>query len=195
MKLITKMTINKIKNNNAIQHKTVTNNAAAAFVFALILACITIVLAMPAQAETYPQNPNLGNTPMEGTETFQAFDGKEGLVKIMDDFMIGLVADPRTTQFFNNEKQTFIKAMLVEQMCELMNGGCKYAGRDMKTTHATMKVNREGFNALVEQFQFAMDKHNVRFSAQNKLLAKLAPMYRDVESTTGDAVPPKAAAN
>ena len=135
-------------------------------------------------------NPNLGNTPMEGTETFQAFGGKEGLVKIMDDFMIGLVADSRTKPFFDNNKQTFIKAMLVEQMCELMNGGCKYPGRDMKTAHASMKVNREAFNALVEQFQFAMDKYDVPFSAQNKLLAKLAPMYRDIETTTGVAVPP-----
>ena len=145
------------------------------------------------EAMTHSANlgsPNLGNTPMEGTETFQAFGGKEGLVKIMDDFMVGLVADPRTKPFFDNNKQTFIKAMLVEQMCELMNGGCKYPGRDMKTAHASMKVNREAFNALVEQFQFAMDKHDVPFSAQNKLLAKLAPMYRDIETTTGQAVPP-----
>ena len=149
-----------------------------------------LLLAQPAIAEVYAQNPNLGNTPMEGTSTFQAFGGKEGLVKIMDDFMIGLVADPRTKPFFDNNKQTFIKAMLVEQMCELMNGGCKYQGRDMKSSHANMRVNREGFNALVEQFQFAMDKHNVPFSAQNKLLAKLAPMYREIETTTGVAVAP-----
>ncbi len=156
----------------------------------LISACI-LMLNLPAIAdEAKTANTNLGNTPMEGTDTFQAFGGKEGLVKIMDDFMIGLVADSRTKPFFDNEKQTFIKAMLVEQMCELMNGGCHYAGRDMKTTHASMKVNREAFNALVEQFQFAMDKHNVRFSAQNKLLAKLAPMYREIETTAGDAVPP-----
>ena len=160
-------------------------------VITALLASSTLLLAQPAMAEVYAQNPNLGNTPMEGTETFQAFGGKEGLVKIMDDFMIGLVADPRTKPFFDNDKQTFIKAMLVEQMCELMNGGCKYPGRDMKTSHANMKVNREGFNALVEQFQFAMDKHNVPFSAQNKLLAKLAPMYRDIETTTGVAVAPK----
>ena len=165
------------------------------------LTCVLTTIALPALAnEAMPQksntlNTNLGNTPMEGTATYEAFGGKSGLVKIMDDFMIGLVADPRTTQFFNNDKQTFIKAMLVEQMCELMNGGCQYAGRDMKTTHANMKVNRKAFNALVEQFQFAMDKHNVPFSAQNKLLAKLAPMYRDIESTTGDAVPPKTATN
>ena len=160
-------------------------------VITALLASSTLLLTQPAMAEVYAQNPNLGNTPMEGTETFQAFGGKEGLVKIMDDFMIGLVADPRTKPFFDNDKQTFIKAMLVEQMCELMNGGCKYPGRDMKTSHANMKVNREGFNALVEQFQFAMDKHNVPFSAQNKLLAKLAPMYRDIETTTGVAVAPK----
>lgn len=157
---------------------------------ATALTTSTLLLAQPVLAEMYAQNPNLGNTPMEGTSTFEAFGGKEGLVKIMDDFMIGLVADPRTKPFFDNDKQTFIKAMLVEQMCELMNGGCKYPGRDMKTSHANMKVNREAFNALVEQFQFAMDKHNVAFSAQNKLLAKLAPMYREIETTTGKAVPP-----
>lgn len=159
-------------------------------IFATALATSTLLLVQPVMAEVYAQNPNLGNTPMQGTATFEAFGGKEGLVKIMDDFMIGLVADPRTKPFFDNDKQTFIKAMLVEQMCELMNGGCKYPGRDMKASHANMKVNREGFNALVEQFQFAMDKHNVPFAAQNKLLAKLAPMYREIETTTGKAVPP-----
>lgn len=161
----------------------------------LLLVTSMLIVTQPAFAEVYAANPNLGNTPMEGTETFQAFGGKQGLVKIMDDFMIGLIADPRTTKFFNNEKQTFIKAMLVEQMCELMNGGCKYSGRDMKSSHTSFKVSREGFNALVEQFQFAMDKHSVPFSAQNKLLAKLAPMYRDIEGTTGDAVPPAATAS
>ena len=49
----------------------------------------------------------------------------------------------------------------------------------------SMKVNRAAFNALVEDFQVAMDKHNIPFSSQNKLLAKLAPMYRDIETTTG----------
>ena len=162
-----------------------------------MLVSVALTFSLSAMAEmqaemqtTDAPSANLGNTPMKGTETFKAFGGKEGLVKIMDDFMIGLVADPRTKPFFDNEKQTFIKAMLVEQMCELMNGGCKYPGRDMATAHANMKVNREAFNALVEQFQYAMDKHNVPFSAQNKMLAKLAPMYRQIETTTGDAVPP-----
>jgi hemoglobin len=150
---------------------------------------LTLSLTLSAATDT-PLSSKLGNTPMQGTETFQAFGGKAGLVNIMDDFMIGLVKDPRTKPFFDNEKQTFIKAMLVEQMCALMNGGCQYNGRDMTSAHANMKVNRAAFNALVEQFQFAMDKHDVPFTAQNKLLAKLAPMYREIETTTGAAVAP-----
>lgn len=117
--------------------------------------------------------------------TFEDFGGKPGLVSIMDDFMINLIADPRTRDFFDNEKQDFIKAMLVEQMCELLDGGCKYPGRDMKSAHAQLDINRAQFNALVESFQDAMDKHKVPFASQNKLLAKLAPMYREIEGNVG----------
>lgn len=56
---------------------------------------------------------------------------------------IGLVKDPRTKPFFDNNKQSFIKAILFEQMCELMTGRCKYPGRDMKSSYANMKVNSE----------------------------------------------------
>ncbi len=158
----------------------------------IFVSAISTLFSLPSLsfADESKLNPNLGNTPLEDTKTFQAFGGKEGLIKIMDDFMIGLVNDPRTKPFFDNEKQTYIKAMLVEQMCELLNGGCHYPGRDMKSSHASMKVNRAAFNALVEQFQFAMDKHNVPFASQNKLLAKLAPMYREIETTTGAAEAP-----
>jgi len=145
--------------------------------------------ASQAGADTSHSPTTLGTTVLSETDTFKDFGGKEGLVRIMDDFMINLVNDPVTKPFFDNEKQSFIKAMLVEQMCEILNGGCKYTGRDMTTAHAGMKVNRAAFNALVEDFQLAMDKHNVPFSSQNKLLAKLAPMYRVIETTTGDAAP------
>ncbi len=95
--------------------------------------------------------------------------------------MVGLVTDPRTADFFKNSNQERVKVMLVLQMCELLDGGCKYPGKDMKQAHVGMQVNRAGFNGLVEVFQVAMDQHNIPFTSQNKLLAKLAPMYRDIE--------------
>ncbi|MGH7886432.1 MAG: group I truncated hemoglobin [Candidatus Binatia bacterium] len=169
-------------------------NSKFRFLVAALFAGGLFSITSPIMADTQAPgaaSPNLGATPMTDTKTFQDFGGREGLVKLMDDFMNNLVADPRTKPFFDTPKKEFIKAMLVEQLCEIMNGGCKYSGRDMATAHANMKVNRASFNALVEDLQVSMDKFKIPFSSQNKLLAKLAPMYRAIETTKGDAVPPK----
>ena len=111
---------------------------------------------------------------------YREFGEKAGLVTIMDDFMINLLKDPRTKPAFEDADQNRIKAQLVDQICFILNGPCEYKGAKMKPIHANVGINRENFNALVEQLQFAMDKNHVPFRAQNKLLAVLAPMHRDI---------------
>ena len=111
---------------------------------------------------------------------FKEFGEKAGLIKIMDDFMVNLLKDPSTKPSFENADRQHIKEQLVEQICFILNGPCEYKGAAMKPIHANLAINRENFNALVEQLQFAMDKNNVPFRAQNKLLAVLAPMHRDI---------------
>jgi hemoglobin len=110
------------------------------------------------------------------------FGGREGLAALMDDFMAGLLADRRTRPFFENVDQPAVKQHLADQFCVILGGDCRYTGRDMRAAHAQMGVTRADFNALVEVLQVAMDKRGIPFRSQNKLLAKLAPMYRDIES-------------
>lgn len=112
--------------------------------------------------------------------TFKDFGEKAGLIKIMDDFMVGLLKDSRTKPFFENVDQQRVKEQLVDQICEILKGPCEYKGAKMTPVHKELGLNREHFNALVEQLQFAMDKNNVPFSSQNKLLAVLAPMHRNI---------------
>jgi hemoglobin len=114
------------------------------------------------------------------TAAFKEFGEKAGLVKIMDDFMVNLLNDKRTKPYFENVDQQRVKEQLVNQICEILQGPCKYTGAAMTPIHKEMGVNREAFNALVEQLQFAMDKNNVPFTTQNKLLAVLAPMHRAI---------------
>jgi hemoglobin len=111
---------------------------------------------------------------------YQAFGEKPGLVKLMDDFMTRLVANPLTGPLFGPANQARIKAELVEQFCQLLSGPCTYQGLDMKTAHAQLKIDKAQFNALVEELQNSMNAMDIPFPAQNKLLAQLAPMYRDV---------------
>lgn len=111
---------------------------------------------------------------------FEDFGGKEGLVKVVDDTMINLLADPVTKPFFEKADQVRIKEKLVEQFCAELEGPCKYTGQTMARSHKGLDISHAQFFALVESLQKAMDKNNVPNRAQNKLLAKLAPMHKDI---------------
>ncbi|MGH8107118.1 MAG: group I truncated hemoglobin [Arenimonas sp.] len=113
---------------------------------------------------------------------FKQFGEEAGLVKLMDVFMEKLLADPRMRPFFENSDQARVKKHLVEQFCVILGGPCTYSGRDMKSSHAALGIDRAHFNALVEDLQWAMNKQGIPFRAQNKLLAKLAPMHRQIET-------------
>ena len=108
------------------------------------------------------------------------FGGEAGLTALMETFMVGLVADPRTKPFFANADQERVKRQLTEQFCVILGGDCTYTGRDMKSSHRDMQIGRGDFNALVEHLQDAMDAEGVPTPAQNRLLARLAPMRGQV---------------
>lgn len=111
---------------------------------------------------------------------FHAFGDKPGLVALIDDFMVELVSDPRTRPFFAEVDQNHVKAELVDQFCVILGGPCSYTGRDMAKTHAKLAINEAAFNALIEDLQTVMAKRHIPFRAQNKLLARLAPMHKDI---------------
>lgn len=110
----------------------------------------------------------------------QAFGGAPGLLRLSDDFVDRLNADPRTAPFFKDVNLRNTKKQLADQFCAVLNGPCVYEGETMKNSHADLKIARKDFNALVELLQQSMDAQGVPFAAQNQLLAKLAPMHRDV---------------
>jgi hemoglobin len=127
----------------------------------------------PTAPDPAPAHPEL-------RPVLEQFGGEAGLTKLMDTFMAGLLADEKMGPFFANSDQARVKRQLVEQFCVILGGDCTYTGRDMKSSHAGLGIDRADFNRLVEVLQVAMDQHDVPFSAQNKLLAKLAPMHREV---------------
>jgi len=110
----------------------------------------------------------------------QAFGGPVGLAQLSDVFVDRLRADPRTADFFKDVNARHTKKQLADQFCMVLNGPCIYDGETMKQSHADLKIARKDFNALVEVLQQTMDAQGVPFAAQNQLLARLAPMHRDV---------------
>ena len=136
----------------------------------LLLAC-TSLLCTSGMAQTMaPANDEL----------YKAFGEKTGITQLMDDFVNRVVQDPRIGVQFKDTKLPGLKAKLTEQVCQLTGGPCTYKGADMKSAHAAMDINKGDFNALVENLQSAMEARGIPFTQQNRLLALLAPMHRDV---------------
>ncbi len=142
----------------------------------LILAlCLPMPVAIAAEAVPDPAPAHAELRPV-----FDAFGGREGLDALMEDFMAILLEDPRMRPFFENVEHDRVKRQLAEQFCAILGGGCSYSGRDMRESHEGHIITRADFNALVEDLQLAMDRRGIPFRAQNALLAKLAPMHREV---------------
>ena len=135
-----------------------------------VLVASSLLMAGASMAQTAPKDDQL----------YKAFGEKAGLVSLMDDFMIRLLADPRTGPHFKPSNQQRVKDQLVDQLCALGGGPCVYKGVDMKNAHANLDIKKSDFNALVEVLQQSMDAKGIAFSTQNQMLALLAPMHRDI---------------
>ncbi|MEM7667340.1 MAG: group 1 truncated hemoglobin [Pseudomonadota bacterium] len=125
-------------------------------------------------------NANAGADPFEGEKLAAAFGGREGIQSIANRTIDLSEADPRIADIFVAHDMVRLKRTLGEQFCYLLNAGCDYTGRDMRTAHAGLGVKKADLNALVENLQQAMREADVPFAAQNKLLSKLAPMSKEV---------------
>jgi hemoglobin len=111
---------------------------------------------------------------------YRALGEMPGIKALVGVFIGQIVSDPRLLPFFRNAKPEHINKQLVAQVCELTGGPCVYQGPDMATAHENFTITAADFNALVEALQRAMDQRGIAMSTQNRLLALLAPMNRDI---------------
>lgn len=133
-----------------------------------------------AAASASAQPPTSSVKPLPTDALFQQLGGKPGLARLTDDVVDRLWADPRTGPFFQESSKKHIKTQLADQFCEVSGGPCRLDSPDMKKVHEAMPIGKADFNALVEVLQAAMDAQGIPFSTQNRLLAQLAPMHRDI---------------
>jgi hemoglobin len=142
--------------------------------------CALLLAGTPAQAQSAASASMAGMAAPADDALFRALGAKAGIAAIVGDFVPRLVADPRTAEFFKKTNQAHLKDMLALQFCVVAGGGCTYTGLPMTVAHKDMDIAKGDFNALVEVLQASMDAQHVPFSTQNQLLARLAPMHRDI---------------
>ena len=154
----------------------------------LVVLCVAALAgAGTAAAQAEPGDPpyevsdaNAGTTPIRDPKVLAAFHGEAGIGRIVDELIVDYHTDKRLADIFHAANFPRLRRMLYEQFCYILGGPCHYTGRDMRGAHADQGLQTRDFNALVEDLQSAMTHEHVAFWAQDRLIAKLAPMKRTI---------------
>jgi len=107
--------------------------------------------------------------------------GGEPVIRVVvSDTLDQVVADHQLGRSFEKVDVDRVKRLLVEQICELADGGCHYSGDSMREVHGGHQISEAEFYGLVQILRDNLKRHHVRQRERNELLVLLAPMKRDV---------------
>ncbi|MFN9525035.1 MAG: group I truncated hemoglobin [Pseudomonadaceae bacterium] len=134
------------------------------------LAFLCLPLLLAACAQQAPRDDGL----------YRALGEEPGIVRIVEGMLLGSARDPRIARHFLDIDIERLRDKLIEQLCFESGGPCVYTGDSMEESHKGLRLTPSDFNALVEHLQDAMEAEGVPTPAQNRLLARLAPMRGQV---------------
>ena len=130
----------------------------------------TLVFALLLAACSQQPKPSL----------YQQLGGEPGIAAITDGLLYEIEHDKRIVHHFADTDIARFRTLLAEQLCDISGGPCQYSGGTMQESHTGFNISLADFDALVEGLIKVMQRQNISISAQNQLLALLAPMYKDI---------------
>lgn len=118
--------------------------------------------------------------PPQDRQLYEALGEREGIASIVEETLSNIADDARIVALFRDTDIGRLRDKLIEQVCAISGGPCTYTGDAMDTVHRDLDIDEAEFNAFVEDLRDAMDTLKVPKSAQNRLLARLAPMRDEI---------------
>ena len=130
------------------------------------LVLVLLALTLAACASQPPRDDSL----------YRSLGEQAGITRIVEGMLLNSARNPRIAHYFRDIDIERLRDKLVEQVCVEAGGPCEYTGDSMEESHTGLNIDRGDFNAQVENLIDAMDAEGIPVAAQNRLLARLAPM-------------------
>jgi hemoglobin len=111
---------------------------------------------------------------------FEQLGGQPGIAKIASNALDLYFTDPRLATSFDNINRAYLQPRFTAYLCRIAGGPCIYKGHSMRRAHKGLTITEANFNAVVEDLETAMDRAGVPYHVQNRFLARLAPLERDI---------------
>lgn len=117
---------------------------------------------------------------------WERLGGEPSVRAVVHDFVAALAQNPKVNvtrggRFPLDAKAVAnIEQLLIEQISSLTGGPLKYAGRDMRTTHAGMAITDAEFDAAAGDLVATLKKLNVPLRETGELLGIIASTRKDI---------------
>ena len=104
---------------------------------------------------------------------YQRLGGYDVIAAFVDDTYQMLRTDPRFSRFAARsiDSQQRGRQLLVDQICHLAGGPCYYTGRDMKTSHAGLRITKTEWNISLGYIRQALKNHDVKEREAEEVIA------------------------
>lgn len=106
--------------------------------------------------------------------------GLPAIQAVVPRFLEHVATDERINSFFALSDLEALKGKLTDFFCSATGGPCAYAGRDMRSAHATLPIGPSHFDALVEDLGRTLDELHVPDREKRELLSALGPLRGEI---------------
>ncbi|MEX1201451.1 MAG: group 1 truncated hemoglobin [Methylophaga sp.] len=114
------------------------------------------------------------------TTLYDDLGGAPGLDAIVENFIQGIASDPQIFPYFADSHVSRFREKITEHFCHISDGSCSYTGDNMVDIHVGMDINENHFNRTVDLLYGAMEQENIPHRTQNRLIARLAPLRKNI---------------
>ncbi len=104
---------------------------------------------------------------------YERLGGYDVIASIIDKLFALMRADARFSRFGAGrslDSRKWAQQLTVDQICSLSGGPCYYMGRDMKTSHAGLRITEEEWQANLEFTTRSLQNHGVAEREQVEFL-------------------------
>ncbi len=114
---------------------------------------------------------------------YKRLGGYDALAAVTDDFLNRLATDAQLGRFFvgaSADSQKKIRQHIVDFLCQATGGPCIYHGRDMKTSHAGLKITENDWQSTVKHLVATLDKFQLPKKEKDEVLAAISALKADI---------------
>ena len=150
--------------------------------FRVIGASIVLTLGALVSATSVAQQPAVATKP----PLYERLGGLKGISLVVDDFIDRLVANktlnknPAIDAGLKSAPAPYLKVQVAQLVCEVAGGPCKYAGKDMKSSHAHLNISEKEWDVMAGEFKKSLNKFKVPAAQQNELFEIVGKTKPDI---------------